>query len=46
MLGPPADRKAGADSGHNNLMLAGVKFKDGIKVTGDDNAMTNERVAA
>jgi tetratricopeptide (TPR) repeat protein len=43
---PATGPEAGADSGHNNLMLAGVKLKDGIKVTGDDNAMTNERVAA
>jgi len=27
-------------------VLAGVKFKDGIKVTDDDNAMTDEKVAA
>ena len=30
-------------------MLAGVKFKDGVKVTDDDNhddGMTDERVAA
>jgi hypothetical protein len=27
-------------------VLAGVKFKDGIKVTDDDNEMTDEKVAA
>ena len=27
-------------------VLDGVKFKDGIKVTNDDNEMTDERVAA
>jgi putative transposase len=27
-------------------VLAGVKFKDGIRVTNDDNAMTDDRVAA
>jgi hypothetical protein len=27
-------------------VLAGVKFKDGIKVTDDDNETTDERVAA
>ena len=27
-------------------VLAGVKFKDGIKVTDDDNTTTDEKVAA
>jgi len=27
-------------------VLAGVKFKDGIKVTNDNNARTDEKVAA
>ena len=34
-----------ADSGITGV-LAGVKFKDGIKVTDDDNEMTPDRVAA